>query len=95
MQSIDSWLVLPYNKCMKVNAIEQPPEVQQAARVLSRLEHFGIKEPGIAAGWTRSLLTSEPTNDIDVPYVGTVHYEEAQNILATALDEINPDNRSM
>lgn len=71
------------------------PDVIETAKVLRFLEDHGIKEPAIAAGWTRSLLTNGTTNDIDVSYVGHIHYKEAQKILTKALDMINPSNRSM
>lgn len=80
---------------MNVAETERSPEVIEAAEVLRNLEEHGIKEAAIAAGWTRSLLTDSPTNDIDVSYVGDVHYEQAQEILAQTLDEVNPVNREM
>ncbi len=80
---------------MKIREIENLPQVKEAAEVLRFLERHGISEPAIAAGWTRSLLTGSTTSDIDVSYVGNVHYKEAQTILGQALDEVNPTNRAM
>lgn len=80
---------------MKVSEIEKLPEIIEAATILRRLDDYGIKEPAIAAGWTRSLLTDSTTSDIDVSYVGDVHYEEAQAILTRILNEINPRNKNM
>lgn len=80
---------------MKVAEIERLPEVIEAAAVLRRLENYGIKEPAIAAGWTRSLLTDGTTNDIDVSYVGAVHYEDAQAILTQVLSDSEVSNRGM
>lgn len=80
---------------MTVSEIENLPEVKEAAEVLRALEKDGIKEPAIAAGWTRSLLTGGATSDIDVSYVGEIHYKKAQDILANALESVNPNNKSM
>lgn len=80
---------------MNISAIESAYEVQQTARVLLRLVDYGLKEPAVAAGYTRSLMTGTHTADIDVSYVGDVPYQKAQNILRTVLDEIHPDNYDM
>jgi hypothetical protein len=80
---------------MNIDAIETLPEFAQAAEVLRALEAHGIEEAAIAAGWTRSLLTGGTTSDIDVSYVGDIHYEEAQKILAQVLHDINPSNKDM
>ncbi len=80
---------------MQINEIENLPEVQASAQVLSELESQGIKEASIAAGWTRTLIAGGSTSDIDVSYVGTIHYEDAQAILAHVLDNVNPPNREM
>lgn len=79
---------------MQVKEIEQLPEVIEAVMVLHYLENHGIKEAAIASGWTRSLLGAGTTSDIDVSYVGDMHYEDAQAILRNALDEINPSNKA-
>ena len=80
---------------MRVSEIEKLPEVQASAHVLRELEVRGINEAAIAAGWTRTLIAGGDTKDIDVSYVGDVHYENAQGILAQVLDEVNPPNREM
>jgi|GEM_PF-4190372 hypothetical protein len=80
---------------MNVRQIENQPEVIAATKVLIGLESRGIKEAAIAAGWTRTLITGGDTSDIDVSYVGGVHYEDAQKIFAEVLDEVNPPNREM
>ncbi|MFZ2544424.1 MAG: hypothetical protein WAW80_00370 [Candidatus Saccharimonadales bacterium] len=80
---------------MEVREIEGLPEVKQAAEVLHVLETKGINESAIAAGWTRSLLTGGSTNDIDVSYVGEVHYEQARAILEETLETVNPVNKDM
>lgn len=80
---------------MKVAEVESLQAVKDAAKVLRALESHGIKEAAIAAGWTRSLLTDGTTSDIDVSYVGDIHYEQAQEILAQTLDEVSPANREM
>jgi hypothetical protein len=82
-----------YSKFMKIVEIEKLPQVVEAAVVLRKLEERGIQEPAIAAGWTRALLTDETTSDIDVSYVGSVHYKDAQVILQQVLDELKPANR--
>lgn len=80
---------------MRVGDIEKLPEVQASARVLRELEARGVNEAAIAAGWTRTLIAGGNTKDIDVSYVGDIHYEDAQGILAQVLAEVNPPNRDM
>lgn len=80
---------------MNVVEVENMQDVRDAATVLQALESHGINEAAIAAGWTRSLLTGGATNDIDVSYVGDIHYEDAQDILRQALDDVSPANRDM
>lgn len=80
---------------MSISGIENRQDVRDAARVLSLLEARGLREASIAAGWTRSLLTGGETADIDVSYVGAIHYEEARVVLSRVLDEVNPANKSM
>ena len=80
---------------MKVSEIEQLPEVIQAGSILEALESKGLGEPAIAAGWTRSLLTDGVTADIDVSYVGKIHYQQAQLILKDVLDDVKPANKHM
>jgi hypothetical protein len=80
---------------MLVSEIEKQPEVVEAALILAELEANGLVEPAIASGWTRSLLTDTTTPDIDVSYVGSVHFESAQTILENALKRIRPSNYSM
>mgnify|MGYP000872164219 FL=1 len=77
---------------MQVEELENLPEVVETATVLRYLENHGVKEAAIAGGWTRSLLGAGATSDIDVSYVGDIHYEDAQAILRKALKEINPSN---
>lgn len=76
---------------MRVSEIEVLPVVQEAVSVLSALEQHGLVEPAIASGWTRAMLTDTTTSDIDVAYVGEVHYEDAQDILRSVLDELGID----
>lgn len=76
---------------MKVAEIEALPIVQEAAAVLRMLEGRGLVEPAIASGWTRAMLTDSTTSDIDVAYVGDVHYEQAQEYLRAVLAEMNVD----
>lgn len=80
---------------MRIYEIENLSEVQASAQVLSELESCGIKEAAIAAGWTRTLIAGGNTSDIDVSYVGDIHFEDAQAILAEVLDRVNPPNRQM
>ena len=80
---------------MRVTEIESLPEVQASARVLAELETRGINEAAIAGGWTRTLVAGGDTKDIDISYIGSVHYEDAQGILAQVLEEINPPNRAL
>lgn len=80
---------------MTIREIENLPEVKEAVKILCILEEEGLKEPAIAAGWTRSLLTSGITSDIDVSYVGEIHFVQAQLILKNALEQINPSNKAM
>lgn len=80
---------------MTIPEIEELQEVKEAAAVLRLLEKHGISEPAIAAGWTRTLLTGGQTNDIDVSYVGKVHFEDAQKILQQVLDELDPSTKDI
>lgn len=80
---------------MRIRQIEERLEVQASARVLLELEARGINEASITGGWTRVLITDGTTKDIDVSYVGDVHYEDAQKIIAQVLEEVNPPNRDM
>lgn len=73
---------------MHRHEIEQLPEVIEATSVLMSLEGKGLVEPAIASGWTRARLTDSTSNDIDVSYVGSIHYEEAQQLLRESLDEL-------
>jgi hypothetical protein len=75
--------------------IQNTPEVKRAALVLAKLEQGGLVEPAIASGWTRSLLTNTTSPDIDVSYVGPVHYKQAQPILGEALRNIDPENAAI
>ncbi len=77
---------------MKISEIEAVPAIQEAARVLQKLGDRGLVEPEIASGWTRGYLIDNPApTDIDVAYVGSVPYEEAQQHLKDVLDELNID----
>lgn len=80
---------------MRIRQIEERLEVRASARVPLELEARGINEASIAGGWTRVLITDGTTKDIDVSYVGDVHYEDAQKIIAQVLEEVNPPNRDM
>ena len=79
---------------MKVSEIEALPEVRQAAKVLQELEARGLVEPAIASGWIRAKLTDSYSPDIDVAYVGPVHYEDAQRYLTQILAELKYDPKS-
>jgi hypothetical protein len=76
---------------MRVTEIEALPAVQEATAVLIGLEARGLVEPAIASGWTRAMLTDTSSSDIDVAYVGDVHYEEAQQHLRDVLAELAVD----
>ena len=80
---------------MIISAIEDLPKVKEAAAVLRILEENGLGEPVIAAGWTRSLVCGGTTVDIDVSYVGEVHFERAQDVLTRALEVVNPSSKDM
>jgi hypothetical protein len=77
---------------MQKEDIESLPEVVQAARVLKKLEGHGLEQVVIASGWTRSLLLNLIPNDIDLSYVGPVHYDKAQQYLAEILSEEGIDS---
>jgi hypothetical protein len=76
---------------MTKTEIEQRPEVKQASRVLAELQRRGLVEPAIGSGWTRGLLTGVPVSDIDVSYVGDIHYEQAQQIMLEVLKRLGVD----
>lgn len=80
---------------MNIAAIEAQEDVRQAAEVLAYLETHDVREPTIAAGWTRTLIAGGTTADIDISYVGQVHYRDAQQILREALDIVHPANQAM
>lgn len=73
---------------MIVAEIEALPVVKEAAAVLRGLEGRGLVEPAIASGWTRAFLTDTTSSDIDVAYVGDIHYEQAQQHLREVLAEL-------
>lgn len=77
---------------MRVTEIEALLIVREATAVLNGLEERGLIEPAIASGWTRALLTDSNFSDIDVAYVGRVHYKEAQEHLRTVLAELGIDH---
>jgi hypothetical protein len=79
---------------MQKSLIEQLPEVQLASRVLRTLEEQGLSQPAIASGWIRGYLVDLEPSDIDVCYVGNVHFEQAQAALSQALEQlqIDPEN---
>jgi hypothetical protein len=76
---------------MRVAEIEALPVVQEATAVLVGLEERGLVEPAIASGWTRAMLTDTTSGDIDVAYVGDVHFEQAQQHLQDVLTELGVD----
>jgi hypothetical protein len=68
--------------------------LKEAAHILFLLEQKGLKEVSIASGWTRKMLCKLDTvTDIDIAYVGTVHYEDAQKLLNEILEELKPENK--
>jgi hypothetical protein len=71
--------------------IELLNEIKTAAKVLKKLEKKGLIQPAIASGWTRGFLTNTKPSDIDVAYVGNVHYLKAQKYLNQALEELGID----
>lgn len=74
-----------------IKNIESNPEIIMATSVLKLLEERGLKDVGIASGWIRSFLTDSPRSDIDIAYVGDIHFEKAQVILDEILTELNLD----
>jgi hypothetical protein len=76
---------------INVAKIEKRKEIKEASLVLKRLEEKGLKEPAIASGWIRGWLTGIAPSDIDIAYVGDVHFEEAQKYLQEILDSLNID----
>jgi hypothetical protein len=71
--------------------MEGNPEIVNAARVLAKLEAYGLKEPGIASGFVRSWIANTAKSDIDVAYVGDVPYHDAQQYLSAVLRELRLD----
>lgn len=80
---------------MNISTLEQRHDVQQAAQVLAALAHAGLREPAIAADWTRRLVAGGSTSDINASYVGDIPYSEAQDILQHTLNRLRPDTRDM
>lgn len=67
--------------------IESQPEVVQVAGVLAELEEKGLKQVCIASGWTRGWLIDSARSDIDIAYVGDIHYTQAQRLLLEAIQK--------
>lgn len=84
-----------HTNSMNIATIEAQEDVRQAAEVLAYPETHDVREPAIAAGWTRTLIASGATADIDISYVGQVHYRDAQQILREALDIVHPANQAI
>ena len=61
-----------HTNSMNIATIEAQEDVRQAAEVLAYPETHDVREPAIAAGWTRTLIASGATADIDISYVGQV-----------------------
>ena len=76
---------------MTVSEVEAHPQIQSASAVLTGLEQRGLRQAAIASGWTRAFLTDTKPSDIDVSYVGTVHYLEARQHLKEVLAEQGVD----
>ncbi len=74
-----------------INEIESCEEIKNASLVLKKLEERGLKDTGIASGWIRSFLTGSPRTDIDIAYVGDVHFELAQGYLEEILSQLGLD----
>ena len=76
---------------MTVSEVGAHPQIQSAAAVLTGLEQRGLRRAVIASAWTRAFLTDTKPSDIDVSYVGTVHYLEACQHLKEVLAEQGVD----
>lgn len=72
-------------------SIEKNPQIKTAARVLKLLELKGLKQPAIASGYIRGFLTDTIPTDIDIAYVGDVHFEEAQKYLLEIITQLKLD----
>jgi hypothetical protein len=76
----------------KKEYIENLIEVKNAVKVLKRLEEQGLEQPAIASGWIRGYLTNTTPTDIDIAYMGPIHFEDAQKILLKTIQELNLEN---
>jgi hypothetical protein len=72
-----------------IHEIESKSEIIAAANVLKELEKRGLAQPAIASGWIRGFLTGTKPSDIDIAYVGDVHYDAAQKYLKEIISELH------
>lgn len=75
----------------RVEEIEQNPQIKIAAHVLKLLEKKGLEQPAIASGYIRGFLTNTTPTDIDIAYVGKVHYQDAQKYLFEIITQLKLD----
>ncbi len=71
-----------------IKNIESKKEIVLAAKVLKELELKNLKQPYIASGFIRGFLTKTLPSDIDIAYVGKVHFKDAQSLLSQVLNEL-------
>lgn len=65
--------------------IENQKEIKDVANVLADLEQGGLKQACVASGYTRGWLTDTKPSDIDIAYVGDIHFEQAQELLRNSI----------
>lgn len=76
------------------SSIETKQEIQNATLVLKELENKSIKEPCIASSYTRGFLTGTKPSDIDIAYIGNIHYTVAQKYLSQVLKKLGINDQN-
>lgn len=76
-----------------VDSVLSLKEVREVIEVLSLLEASGLEQAAVASGYTRGLLTEIQPSDIDISYVGDIHYKKAQEILRLVIKKIGYEDR--
>ena len=77
-----------------INSVEKLQEVEEVTQVLKLLEQAGLKQASVASGWTRGFIAEAKPSDIDIAYVGDVHYEKAQIILKDIIRSLGYENKN-
>lgn len=75
-----------------ITKIQNEPEVILVSQILKELEALGVEQACVASGWIRGWLTDSPRSDIDIAYIGKVHFSEAQSHLQKLVEKYNAEH---